>query len=82
MWELVDRAFELAGLPLDWDLDGDPAGWSARFRDSSRPAVIVDPGLLRPSDPAAIAADASRARRDLGWEPRVGLDPFLIEMLA
>ena len=82
VWELVDRAFGLAGLPLEWDLAGDPASWSARFRGTSQLAVTVDPALIRPMDPPAIRADASRATAELGWTPRRGLDPFLREMLG
>ena len=81
VWELVDQAFDLAGLPLDWVLDGDPSRWSARFRGRSHVAVVVDPTFIRPVDPPAIMADASRARTELGWRPRTGLDPFLREML-
>ncbi len=81
VWELVDRAFQLAGLPLEWDLAGDPSGWSARFRGTSHLAVVVDPTFTRPVDPPAITADSSRARTELGWKPRTGLDPFLREML-
>ena len=82
VWELVDRAFELAGFPLDWDRTGEPAGWSACFRGTSRVAVAVDPAFIRPVDPPAIRADASRAITELGWTPRRGLDPFLREMLG
>jgi GDPmannose 4,6-dehydratase len=82
VWELVDRAFELAEFPLDWDLGGDPAGWSACFRGTSRVAVTVDKAFIRPVDPPAIRADASRAMTELGWTPRRGLDPFLREMLG
>lgn len=81
VWELVDRAFYLSGLPLEWDLAGDPSRWSARFRGTSHLAVVVDPTFIRPVDPPAITADSSRARAELGWNPRTGLDPFLHEML-
>jgi nucleoside-diphosphate-sugar epimerase len=36
---------------------------------------------LRPADPMAIQADASRAREELGWTPQTGLDVFLQDML-
>lgn len=81
VWELVDRAFDLSGLPLEWDQGGDPSTWSARFRGTSHVAVVVDPMFIRPVDPPAIVADSSRARTELGWKPRTGLDPFLREML-
>jgi GDPmannose 4,6-dehydratase len=82
VWELVDRAFTLSGFELSWELDDDdPLACHARFANSGRPAVVVDPTFIRPADPRAIAADPSRARSELGWEPRVGLDPFLEDML-
>jgi GDPmannose 4,6-dehydratase len=82
VWELADRAFALGGFELGWNLDGDdPEAWSAVFADTGEPAVVVDPAFIRPADPRAIAADPSRARAELGWEARGGLDLFLEDML-
>jgi GDPmannose 4,6-dehydratase len=82
VWELIDRAFTLAGYPLVWSFTGDdPLKWSASFASSGEPAVVVDPVFVRPADPIAIAADPARVRRELGWTPRLGLDAFLVEML-
>ena len=83
VWELVDRAFRLGGFELAWRLEGeDPLAWGAVFADSGAPAVTVDPGLIRPADPAAIAADPGRIEAELGWKPRPGLDGFLVEMMG
>jgi GDPmannose 4,6-dehydratase len=83
VWELIDCAFSLAGLRLEWDLAGeDPLRWHATFEQSGEPAVVADLELFRPADPAAIAADRSRAQAELGWEPREGLEVFLADMLA
>jgi len=83
VWELVDTAFQLIGLDLDWRLDGDdPHSWQAHFRSSGKLAVEVDPLLLRPADPLIIEVDPSRARRELGWSPRTGLEIFLEDMLV
>jgi GDPmannose 4,6-dehydratase len=82
VWEVIDRAFALAGVPVDWDRDDpDPAGWSARFTTTSEPAVVVDPSLFRRSEPAAIGGNPARARTELGWTARPGLDVFLADML-
>lgn len=82
VWELVDRAFALADLSLEWDRSAvDPTRWTARIRRTGTVAIIVDPQLMRPADPLAILADPSRARRDLGWAPGTGIDRFLLDML-
>jgi GDPmannose 4,6-dehydratase len=82
VWELIDRAFALAGLALDWDRsDADPTGWTARIRRTGSIAIVVDPRLIRPSDPSAIVANPARARRELAWAPRLGIDSFLLDML-
>jgi len=83
VWEVVDRAFALAGDPITWDRNAsDPARWSARFAGTDEPAVVVDSSLFRRSEPAAIGGDPRRAREELGWTFRPGLDPFLADMLG
>jgi GDPmannose 4,6-dehydratase len=82
VWELVDRAFALVDMPLEWDRAGDVRDWTASFRSTGDVAVVVDPDLIRPTDPGAIRADSSRARRELNWTPRPGLDRFLQDMLT
>jgi GDPmannose 4,6-dehydratase len=83
VWELVDCAFTIGGFDLEWDLQGDePATWSACFRSSGTPAVMVDPVLLRTAEPLVIQVDPSRARRELGWAPNEGLELFLRDMFT
>ena len=60
VWQLIDRAFALAGFKLSWQLDGnDPLAWHASFADTGEPAVVVDRAFVRPSDPLAIGAEAT-----------------------
>ena len=83
VWELVDRAFELGGFPLDWDRTSpDPAAWTARHRGTERIAVVVDPAFIRHADPAVIGTNTFMAREELGWRPRTDLDSFLKDMLS
>ena len=84
VWELIDRAFFPCWIRAStgiW-MARAPKRWRANFRDSGSTAVVVDPEFVRPADPAAIGANPSRARRELGWEPRPGLDSFLTDMLG
>ncbi len=83
VWELVDSAFKIGGFAIEWDLEGnDPASWRGYFSATGALAVIVDPQLLRLSEPLIIQLDPSRAREELGWEPRHGLERFLNDMFA
>jgi UDP-glucose 4-epimerase len=43
----------------------------------ARIAVQADPARMRPSDRPVLAADASLARRELGWRPRFSLEEAL-----
>jgi GDPmannose 4,6-dehydratase len=44
--------------------------------------VVEDPAFYRPVDPTHSLADASKARRVLGWEPTVGFDELVGRMVA
>jgi GDPmannose 4,6-dehydratase len=46
-----------------------------------RDYVTVDPRFLRPADVIDLVGDSSKARRELGWEPKVTFEE-LIEMMA
>jgi GDPmannose 4,6-dehydratase len=39
--------------------------------------VVVDPELVRPADPVALVGDPSKARAQLGWEPRTSFEELV-----
>jgi GDPmannose 4,6-dehydratase len=43
--------------------------------------VIVDPSLFRPTEPSLLRGDASKARRELGWEPSVSFEEMIAMMV-
>lgn len=43
--------------------------------------VRIDPRYYRPSEVDALRSDASKARRELGWEPKVTFDQLVQEMV-
>ncbi|MBL8785009.1 MAG: GDP-mannose 4,6-dehydratase [Deltaproteobacteria bacterium] len=66
--ELVELAFERVGLPLTWEGHGvDEVG---RGPDG-RVLVAIDPAYFRPAEVDLLLGDASRARAELGWTPKV-----------
>lgn len=83
VWELIDCTFTIVGFDLRWNLEGDdPKAWRAYFRSTGAPAVVVDPDLLRTAEPLVIRVDPDRARRELGWTPKQGLEVFLRDMFT
>ncbi len=43
--------------------------------------VRIDPDLARPADIEEVVADPAKAKRELGWEARVGFEE-LVEMMV
>jgi GDP-D-mannose dehydratase len=81
VWELIECAFGIAGIDLNWNLEGDDsATWRADFRSTATPAVVVDQDLLRDAEPQTVQVDPSRARKELHWAHRGGLELFLRDM--
>ena len=67
--EFAERAFARAGIGLEWRGSGvDEIGVNP---ESGAAVVRVDPRYFRPTEVDRLIGDASKARRVLGWEPRV-----------
>ena len=43
--------------------------------------VVVDPAFVRPPDPVPLLGDPSRAREQLGWEPKVSFEGLVAMMV-
>lgn len=77
--EFVEKAFACAGFRLVWRGAGvEERGYDAR---SGRCLVRIDPDLFRPNEVHCLCGDSRRARETLGWEPRIGFDALVREMV-
>jgi GDP-D-mannose dehydratase len=82
VWRLIDRAFALAGLELEWRLDSAELSRSrAYYKRNGYLAVVADERLVRPFDPLVVSVDPARAREELGWMADANPDTFLSDML-
>ncbi|HVS12416.1 MAG TPA: GDP-mannose 4,6-dehydratase [Thermoanaerobaculia bacterium] len=76
--EFCEIAFAHVGMPLTWRGSGlDEQGVTA----DGRVVVRVDPEFFRPAEVDYLLGDASKARRELGWEPRVSF-PELVRLMV
>jgi GDPmannose 4,6-dehydratase len=65
--EFCELAFAAAGLSLTWRGQGvDEQG----LGPDGRVLIRVDPRYFRPAEVDLLIGDASKARRELGWEPK------------
>jgi GDPmannose 4,6-dehydratase len=77
--EFVELAFSYSGVEIEWK--GNGAGEKGIVRSANGTAsrnckvgtalIEIDPRYFRPTEVDFLLADASKARKLLGWEPRV-----------
>ena len=68
--EFCEQAFSHVGIDIEWTGSGtDEIG---RDRSSGETRVVVNPRYFRPAEVDRLLADSSKARRELGWQPKVG----------
>jgi GDPmannose 4,6-dehydratase len=76
--EFCDVSFAHLGMPITWQGRGvDEKG----LGPDNRVLIEVDPNYFRPAEVDQLLGDASKARRELGWAPRVGFEE-LVRMMV
>ena len=77
--EFVTLAAAELGMALRWQ----GAGPEEHALDAQgRTVVAIDPRYFRPAEVETLLGDATRARERLGWQPRIGFQALVREMVA
>ncbi|MCF7817835.1 MAG: GDP-mannose 4,6-dehydratase [Kiritimatiellales bacterium] len=76
--ELIEKAFAYVGTKIEWE--GKAAAECGIDSSTGKHVVKIDPKYYRPIDIDSVLGDASKARRELGWEPEVKFDR-LVEIM-
>ena len=92
--EFVDQAAAELGIRLQWEGEGvDEIGIVVSISSSQAPSlsgqkieegqviVRVDPRYFRPTEVESLLGDASKAKRELGWEPKISFEALVKEMV-
>jgi GDPmannose 4,6-dehydratase len=73
--EFCREAFTEAGIDLDWV--GEGVSEKGVDRATGRTVIEIDPKYFRPTEVELLVGDASKARQNLGWEPKVRFDELV-----
>ena len=81
--ETVRRFVELAFAELGREILWHGAGLDEVGKDAKTGDVLVeiDPRYFRPAEVHHLIGDASKAKRKLGWEAKIGLEELVKEMV-
>tara|TARA_Y100001978_G_scaffold194883_1_gene202478 strand:+ start:111 stop:1229 length:1119 start_codon:yes stop_codon:yes gene_type:complete len=86
----VREFIELSAIELKWNKEKGGRGiiWEksgideiGKRADTGEVVVRVDPRYFRPTEVEQLLGDASKARKKLGWEPKISLRQLLSEMI-
>ncbi|MBL7890008.1 MAG: GDP-mannose 4,6-dehydratase [Bacteroidetes bacterium] len=78
--KFVELAFAEVGITLKWEGKGvDEKGINTA---NGKTLVEVDPAYFRPTEVDLLIGDASKAKKNMGWEPKHTLEQLVKEMMA
>jgi len=67
--EMAEEAFENIDISLEWK--GKGANEKGIDRKTGKVLIEVDPKYFRPTEVESLVGDASKAKKELGWKPKV-----------
>jgi GDPmannose 4,6-dehydratase len=78
--EFVELAFAEVGRAIEWRGKGvEEAGIDQK---SGKTVVRIDPTYFRPTEVDLLIGDSSKARQQLGWQPKTSFTELVKEMMA
>ena len=77
--EFIEIAARQLGLSIRWEGEGvDEKGIN---EETGQIMVAVDPRYFRPTEVQDLLGDAGKARKNLGWKPRITFEQLVAEMV-
>lgn len=87
--DFLNHACKYIGVDIEWKGDGIEekgvirnvkADWQNSFKPGT-PLVEIDPKYFRPTEVRSLCADISKAKKQLGWQPKVTFDDLVKIMI-
>lgn len=77
--QFAELAFQEAEIPLQWE--GEGFNERGRNPDTGKILIKVNPRYYRPTEVDILLGDSSKARKVLGWTPKISLKNLVKEMI-
>jgi GDPmannose 4,6-dehydratase len=77
--EFIERAFAVIGRKIVWR--GEGVAETGADPESGEVLVEVDPRYFRPTEVDVLLGDSTKARKALGWKPKMGFERLVTEMV-
>ncbi len=77
--EFVSMAFKELGIDIEWK--GSGVEEEGINKADGKTIVKVDPKYFRPTEVDLLVGDASKAKNELGWEPKYSVDELVKDMV-
>ena len=76
--EFVEAAAPYFGINIIWVNEGlNEVGYD---KNTMKPVIKVDPKYFRPAEVETLLGDASKANKNLGWEPKISFNQLVEDM--
>ena len=77
--EFVEKSADYFGMDIEWRGEGlDEIGVD---RNTGRVVIKVDDKYFRPAEVESLLGDATKAKEQLGWEPKISFDELVEDMV-
>ncbi len=67
--EFVELSFKHVGIEIEWE--GERENEVGKDKETGKVLVEIDPAYYRPTEVDQLLGDYSKAKRELGWEPKI-----------
>ena len=80
--EFIEVAARELGMNIEWRGSGkDEVGYWVNSKIKNHDIIEIDPRYYRPTEVETLLGDSSKAKKELGWEPKISFNELVSEMV-